>query len=285
MRFFFAYNGSPPVLDVLDKAGRAPYNLLLSYEYLKAGHLERLRAMVDRWFLLDSGAFSAWTKKKEISLTDYIETVGEVQEVMGERLIAISLDVIPGEFGRRPTKLEVEEACERGWENYQRLRRETKAEIMPVFHQHDDWVWLDRYLKEDCYLLGISPANDLSTSQRRPYLSRCFATVRDQKRCHGLAATSVPLMLDYPWYSADSATWVSAPAWEWTASWNPMKRVLKMLNYKDREKIKDGFDLRYMDRPGYFGYYERMMSFVEAYLEIEAFVNRVWARKGFSWSD
>lgn len=54
MRFFFAYNGALPHLDVLETTGRAPYNILLSYEYLKMGHLERIKTMLGPWFLLDS---------------------------------------------------------------------------------------------------------------------------------------------------------------------------------------------------------------------------------------
>lgn len=220
-----------------------------------------------------------------MDIADYIETVGKVQEIMEGKLIAINLDVIPGEFGRTPSRREVRDACEQGWENYQRIRRETSAEIMPVFHQHDDWEWLDRYIKTDCYVLGISPANDLSSTKRLPFLSRSFGTVRDQKRCHGLAATAMSLMLKYPWYSVDSATWVVAPANGHTAWFDTAHRALQMAKYRERERFARNFSKELMDGPNYLGYKERIRSFVNAFCDMEAYINTVWERKGFSWND
>ena len=76
------------------------YNWLISYFYLKQFQGDTLVEKVvnlgwDRdkgdYFLLDSGAFSAWRQGQEISLFEYIDVLKEIQDQITH---AVCLDVI-----------------------------------------------------------------------------------------------------------------------------------------------------------------------------------------------
>ena len=74
-----------------------------------------------------------------------------------------------------------------------------KEKIMPVFHQNDKFEWLERYLNYGVEYLGISPANDKSSSSRMMWLNECMKYICDKKgfpkvKIHGFAVTSFLLM-------------------------------------------------------------------------------------------
>jgi hypothetical protein len=60
--------------------------------------------------------------------------------------------------------------------------------------------------------VGISPANDRSTSGKRVWLDEVFYHITDADgwpvvKTHGFGMTSVELMWRYPWFSCDSTSW------------------------------------------------------------------------------
>ena len=93
--------------------------------------------------VLDSGAFSAFTQKKEVNLANYcdfcIENEDHIETV-------VNLDVI------QPGSPEVAAAA--GMANFQiMLDRGIKA--MPVFHARENLKWLDQMLDRTDYI-GLS---------------------------------------------------------------------------------------------------------------------------------
>ena len=117
--------------------------------------------------IIDSGAFSAWTKGEEVDLDKYISFCKELKESREgrENIYIVNLDVIPGSWGKRPTQEQREEAAEQGWKNMEYM---FSKGIIPihVFHQHEDFKWLDKITNEIEYL-GISPANDVTHSKQQ----------------------------------------------------------------------------------------------------------------------
>lgn len=161
--------------------------------------------------MLDSGAFSAWSQKASIDLDAYIDFCLTHQEHLE---YIVNLDVIPGEWGqKRLPPEEVRRAAEQGWENYWRMRDAgvDKDKLIHVFHQGEPFEWLQMIVKEVPYI-GLSPANDRTTPEKTTWLDDCMPHVTDKDgmpivKWHGFAVTSIGLMLRYPWYSVDSASW------------------------------------------------------------------------------
>jgi len=186
-------------------------NLLFSYYYKTSNFndwFQLIKELNKPNVMIDSGAFSAWTGKKKIDRQSYLEFIYECKEKFGpitNDLHFVNLDVIPGEFGRKPTDLEIEESAKLGWENFEWFKSKG-VDVIHVFHQHEDFKWLEKLMKASDYI-GISPANDLSTSQRLPWLKKCFSIVRTRCKTHCFGGTSKEILLSVPFYSADSSSY------------------------------------------------------------------------------
>ena len=161
-------------------------------------------------FLLDSGAFSAWNSGKEINLKEYIEFAKDFQAKFKEsidHIYIVNLDVIPGEQGTKPTKKQVEEAAQQGWDNMLQFE---KAGITPVhiFHQGEGFEWLEKISKRHRYI-GISPSNDAGIKVKFEWMQRVYSIIHAKNMTHGFAVTARKLMLAFPWYSVDSTSWMA----------------------------------------------------------------------------
>lgn len=161
--------------------------------------------------ILDSGAFSAWTKKTEISVEEYtdfcLKHLDHIEYI-------VNLDVIPGEPGHYDiSERELDRAASQGWAHYQYMCEHLpKEKIIPVFHQGEKFRWLKQMVEATEYL-GLSPANDRSTYEKIMWLDECMQYVCDSEgmpkvKFHAFGVTSVRILRRYPWYSADSASWV-----------------------------------------------------------------------------
>lgn len=171
-----------------------------------------------RTVILDSGAFSAWSRGEVLDLDSYIEFVKANAEYIDHY---VNLDVIPGSFGVIPTQAEVEASAQASWDNLLYMEREG-LKPMPVFHMGESFAWLRKIVHHAEHeggnrYVGISPANDRTTSQKRLWLDRVFTELGDADGrpridTHGLGITSIPLLVRYPWYSVDSSAWTTASA-------------------------------------------------------------------------
>lgn len=162
--------------------------------------------------ILDSGAFSAWTKKTEINIDEYIQFYHEHKDYVD---YIVNLDVIPGEWGRTATPEEAEEACEKGFKNYYYMLENNipHEKLIHVFHMGDDFSYLERMFEECTDYIGISPANDKTTGQKMKWLEKVYGDyICDKKgipqiRTHGFGVTALNILIRFPWYSADSTSW------------------------------------------------------------------------------
>lgn len=163
--------------------------------------------------MLDSGAFSAWTQNEEVNIENYTDFVLKNLDYFS---YIVNLDVIPGEWNRSPTKKEAEIACRKGWENYKyMLSKGIPADkLIHVFHQGDNFEWLEKFMKENLKYIGLSPANDKTVQEKIKWLDKCMEITTDKQgyplnKWHGFAVTSLKMMLRYPWYSVDSSSWTT----------------------------------------------------------------------------
>lgn len=179
--------------------------------------------------MIDSGAFSAWSKGARIDIVEYTEWCLEHLDSVD---VFVNLDVIPGAPGVHPSVAEVEESAKRGWKNYHyMIRRGIPPEkLIHVFHQGESMKWLEMML--DLPYIGLSPANDRSTRDKCLWLERCMEVATDvngmpKNKWHGFAVTSPQLMLKFPWFSVDSATWALGAVWGLISVYD--NRRLKMI--------------------------------------------------------
>jgi len=180
-------------------------------------HLDFYRSMPKMFIILDSGAFSAWTKGAEINIDEFTLKIIEYSDILN---MAANLDVIPGSRGNRQiTESQNEEAAIAGWKNYIYIlnklkwhgREDLTTRIMPIHHQGEKLDVLKRMIDYGCTYVGISPSNDATTIQRIKYLDEVFSyllTLPERILTHGYAVTSEVLMAKYPWFTVDSISWI-----------------------------------------------------------------------------
>ncbi len=195
-------------------------NRLISYHYqtpvLTDYYLERFDENMIEKLIMDSGAFSAWNSDTHIDFNAYIEYCLEYQDKIK---YVVNLDVIPAVPGQRIiSKEERELSAMVSYGNARRMIAEgiPKEKIIHVFHQHEDFKWLERMVENFNYI-GLSPANDRTTEEKMKWLDACMAYVTDEEgfpiiKMHGFAVTAYDLIVRYPWFSVDSATWCQESA-------------------------------------------------------------------------
>ena len=167
---------------------------------------------------IDSGAWSAHSKGKEVNIDDYIAFLNEYDDYF---YIYAELDKIPGEF-RKPKTIEQQlEAPVISWQNYLYMKDKVKSrdKLLPVFHQGEDFKWLENmleYTHEDTGkhipYIGISPANDSSITGKIAFIKKCFEVIQKSSnpdvKTHAFGMTSLDILEQYPFTSADSTSYL-----------------------------------------------------------------------------
>ena len=154
---------------------------------------------------LDSGAFSAWSKGIEIDIQKYIEFIKQNQDVI---TVYANLDVISRDRFSMGTK----ESAEKTLRN-QKIMEEAGLSPLPVFHIGEPFEYLEYYINHYDYI-GLGGMVGKSKQTLDTWLDVVFGQyICDERgypkvKVHGFGLTSVQLMVKYPWYSADSSTWM-----------------------------------------------------------------------------
>lgn len=179
---------------------------LFSYYYhgYKTGgnpsqHIEGAREM-DLELFLDSGAFTAFTKKEKIPVEQYANFVKRTRAYWS---VCSSLDVIG----------HGEEAAAASHRVLQELHR-LGADVIPVFHVREPDHWLERYIAEGHEYIAIGGMVPESTPWLMDRLDGLWGNVMTNPdgspklKVHGFGLTVFSLMFRYPWYSVDSTSWL-----------------------------------------------------------------------------
>lgn len=146
---------------------------------------------------LDSGAYTAHTKKEPIPIKQY---AGFIRKFEHHFNLIANLDVIGGDGGG-------------SWENLKRLE-DLGASTFPVFHFGDDIKYLDLILQGDYPFFALGGLVGGSRKQLQAWLDHIWQTylIDDEghaiRQVHGFGLTDQVLMFRYPWFSVDSSSWV-----------------------------------------------------------------------------
>lgn len=197
--------------------------------YLQSHNANRLcsqlidRKCVDWWIanknkesklFLDSGAYTAYTKGVEISVDEYIEYINSITSNL---TIVAQLDTIPGRFNQPKTQEEIKNAPKLSWDNYLYMRERMKEpnKLVPIFHQGEDFKWLENMLNwkdengKHIEYIGISPAVDVPGLEN--WLNKSFKIIANSSnpnvKTHAFGMTQLSVLEQYPYTSADSTSW------------------------------------------------------------------------------
>lgn len=192
-------------------------DLLEAVEYLHT-HPE------SNWDLVvDSGAYSAWSKGKKFDMDEYINFL-ESNKILDVCFWAAEADRIPGSFGVDPTEEDRLAAPEESWQNYLYMIKRVSwpKKIVPIFHQGEDIKHLIRMLSyrfpdgDFIPYIGISPRNDVHVEEKIKWYEhiwkiiyeKCEELGREIPLTHNFGMTTISLMEQYPSCSSDSTSWV-----------------------------------------------------------------------------
>ena len=202
--FYYVYGcGNETAMQTLHdmKAER----LIISYAFLMGRKHLAVREFFEtiqqngQTLMLDSGAFSAWRKGIVIDLAEY---AGFVRKFRAYITVAVSLDVINDGEGTY-----------RNWVRFQELLQDVDdVHLMTVYHDGDPWEYYQKALSEEAPVLGISPNNDFTALQKDRWLGRIFAA-NPKSLTHGFGMTIPWLLKKYPFYTADSMSWLQGAAY------------------------------------------------------------------------
>lgn len=188
--YFVATDKSKAEASALSVA--KPNNILGSYFYFRNKSLKDYFGKigyVPKNFMLDSGAFSAWTSGKNISLVDYINYINENKEYIQNY---ISLDVI-GDADMTY--------------DYYKIMKKKGLNPMPVFHYGADMKYLEMYAEETDYIaLGATvPVKDKKIFARWINgLQYKFPHIK----FHLLGSSSQEITMMTEIESCDSSSWI-----------------------------------------------------------------------------
>lgn len=158
--------------------------------------------------MVDSGAFSAWSRNEELDLKDYIRFIKDHESLVESY---VNMDVIPGAFGKRRSGDDVEDSASRSYANLQKMK-DAGLRPIPVYHAGEEFKWLDKMLKDGETYIGISASKDAPRPVQRDWLDQCFSILTDAKgkpliHTHGFGITLFDFLIRYPWTTSDSTTW------------------------------------------------------------------------------
>lgn len=158
-------------------------------------------------YMVDSGAFTAWNKGKEVRRASLVQFYNQVQDAYSDVLdfTFVSLDKIPGRQGQERTEQMFKEAAEETARNYEAMVKEVQGYVKPVFHDGDpDWL-LAKYSAAPYISLSVN--QDLAYWQREEWVRRTATRIGGKHTYHGLAMTGSTMLRTIEWHSVDSAAW------------------------------------------------------------------------------
>lgn len=211
-----------------------PLNLLVGFPYLKTwDQVCPDPPWPTKSTMLDSGAFSAWNSGQTIDFDALC-----IEAAKPRWKYAVALDVVGDSEASMANAIKM---------------RAMGLEVIPVFHYGEPWDVLLEYKKEFAYIgLGGRPT---STAMHRKWVDQCFARVFPH-RIHLFGCGHRPTLLQFPFTSADTASWSSGSRYGRSSAMPGLKIP------KFSQVGGDVYDLR---------------ADILHYLEVEAEVQARWA--------
>lgn len=165
---------------------------------------------------IDSGAYTAYTRQKEVNVDEYIQYLNGMDEHL---TIYAQVDKIPGQHGHEKTIQDITEAPKISWENYLYMRDKVNSpdKLLPIFHRRENWSYLEQMLEttfdgKHIPYIGIAATTDSSTNEKEAWFQEVFRIIKKSSnpnvKTHAFGMTSLKLLESFPFTSADSTSWI-----------------------------------------------------------------------------
>jgi len=192
---------------------------------------------------IDSGAFSAWTKGKEIDVDEYIEFINTYKDYL---TICASVDSIPGKARTSyvASNEDVIIAAVKTWKNflYMRSKMEDVNKLLYTFHVGEPWEFLidalnyqDDKGKIDYIALGGMVGKNKDVLKE--FLDEAYYLINTSPnpnvKVHAFGMTRLDFLDNYPFTSADSTSWLQ------TANFGSIAIGSKVICVSDRKFLSD----------------------------------------------
>jgi len=161
------------------------------------------------WFMLDSGAVSVRSGRKDVTLEGYIDFIRNIPKDATVPQIIVGFDVIGDPVA--------------SMENYKRMKYDYGiTDFLPVFHFGSDLKYLDALLEEGFDYIGLGGTaltfvhKKLGLKNFMDWWDSVFFITDNQGqrlrypeiRFHGFAVTGSKALNMFPWESVDSTAWI-----------------------------------------------------------------------------
>lgn len=175
----------------------------------------------DHKIFVDSGAFTFWKIRrgltkgnswvKNLTEQEYVEKYIEwINDNEDNIIFAAQLDCIP----ENSTQQEVERAADETWKNYTYMRSKLNNPdiLLPVFHVGEDFKHLHTMIDFGCEYIAIGGLVGKSKKIKREFLDKLFTEIKTSSNpnvmTHAFGMTSKDLLVEYPFTSCDSTSWM-----------------------------------------------------------------------------
>lgn len=228
--------------------------------------------------IIDSGAFTAWSTGKTIHPKEYAEWALDFDKRWRSKFATlryINLDYIPGKKGISATPEELKTAVIRSQQNADFLRASGLSPVIEVFHQDEPFELLKTLNdRRDGGCIALSPRNDVSLKRREEWLHKvlgyCIKTFGKNNipPCHGLAVTSEKLLKIFPFFSADSSSWVGCLRF----GGGDAAGLKKLPRYKESDAAMSAT-------------IHTLRAEIRKYKKIEYDMTNLWRLRGIEWDE
>lgn len=162
---------------------------------------------------IDSGAFSVAHSDRSVDIDSYIDYINSHPEVN----VWAQLDSIPFPILNSHT---AKKSCEKSWESYLYIMERVTVDpdkILPIYHFGEPFSGLERILNTEVRgklpdYIGVGGRHGVSTKEQENYFETVFRIVKNSKnpkvKIHAFGMTVLDLLEKYPFYSADSTSWL-----------------------------------------------------------------------------
>jgi len=224
---------------------------------------------------MDSGGFTARIRGVPLKIEDYAEFLKKHKN--GWTYCA-NLDVMnPDETLKNQEYLE---------------KQGIKA--IPVFHYSEVKLkrkdLMEYYCKNYPYVaIGGVAATVRSSIIKKRYFDFCFSLAMKYKtKLHGFGVMDLESLYNYPWYSCDATSWLAGAKFARVYRFKHGKLLaanarLKM-DLKGGDLLKFSNPLQYIDGSS-LKYKRRCRQNVEAFIQLENFITKLWEKRGVVWKN
>lgn len=191
---------------------------------------------------MDSGAFSFYQMYNKAHTGKVTSTKKQVDDKQFQKLRDQTIDLYEkfikkeGSHWDFYANFDYVKDCDIIWEMQKALEKRGLRPA-PVYHGDKSLDYFRRYCDKGYKIvcIGMYPRARPTWDKKRRWFEKLFSIAEPYGvKLHGLAVTNLSSMSDFPWYSADSATWAKVASYGGIVVPDPEKNIIKTIHVSDR---------------------------------------------------